>query len=84
MHIEHTQKYQPERASMLTFLCAVARNAVLNRFRRNVYESEDDFEEQELYLIKDETVPDPLFSFFGTKNNCVIQWLIYSKTAVSY
>lgn len=60
--IEHPEKYQSERGSLLTFLCAVARNAVLNRFRRRVYEAEDDFEEGELYLIKDEYAPDPLSS----------------------
>lgn len=58
--IEYPEKYQPERGSVLTFLCAVARNAVLNRFRHRNYEAEDDFEEQELYLIKDEGAPDPL------------------------
>lgn len=60
--IEHPEKYQPERGSLLTFLCAVSRNAILNRFRNRNYAAEDDFEEPELYLLKDEYTPDPLLS----------------------
>jgi RNA polymerase sigma-70 factor (ECF subfamily) len=39
--IEHPEKYRRERASLLTFLCAVARNNVMNYFRRNNYELKD-------------------------------------------
>lgn len=45
---------------MLTFLCTIARNHILNQFRRRSYEMEDNFDEQELALIKDEYEADPL------------------------
>src|SRR5688572_33285512 len=32
--IEHPKRYQPARGSLLTFLCAVARNLVMNHLRR--------------------------------------------------
>jgi RNA polymerase sigma-70 factor (ECF subfamily) len=59
--IEHPERYRPERGSVLTFLCAVARNQVMNHFRRNSYELKDnggsafDFTER-----KDEMERDPL------------------------
>jgi RNA polymerase sigma-70 factor (ECF subfamily) len=60
--IQHPEKYQAERGSMLTFLCAIARNNILNRFRRCSYEIEEAFDEQEMALIKDEFEADPLSS----------------------
>ncbi len=60
--IQHPEKYQPERGSMLTFLCAIARNRILNQFRLRSYEVEDGFDEQELALIRDEYEADPLLS----------------------
>lgn len=36
--IEHPERYSSERGSLLTFLCAVARNHVMNHFRRQGYE----------------------------------------------
>lgn len=60
--IEHPERYSPERGSVLTFLCAVARNRIMNHFRRSGQELMDqnsnetgDFAEQE-----DEAERDPL------------------------
>ena len=59
--IEHPERYRPERGSVLTFLCAVARNRIMNHFRRNGYKLTDkacgaiDLAEQ-----RDETERDPL------------------------
>ena len=36
--LEHPERYSPERGSLLTFLCAVARNHIMNYFRRQGYE----------------------------------------------
>ena len=60
--IQHPEKYEAERGSVLTFLCAIARNNILNQFRRRSYEIEDSFDEQELVLIRDEYESDPLSS----------------------
>lgn len=60
--IQHPEKYQPERGSMLTFLCAVARNNILNQFRRRSYAAEDNFDDAGLELIEDEFQADPLSS----------------------
>ena len=60
--IQHPEKYESERGSMLTFLCTIARNYILNQFRRRSYEVEDSFDEQELALIRDEYEADPLSS----------------------
>jgi len=60
--IQHPEKYQPERGSMLTFLCAIARNRILNQFRLRNYEVEDGFDEHELALIRNEYEADPLLS----------------------
>lgn len=42
--IEHPERYQPERASMLTFLCAIARNHVMYYLRQHRRDVEVDFE----------------------------------------
>jgi RNA polymerase sigma factor (sigma-70 family) len=60
--IQSPEKYEAERGSMLTFLCTIARNYILNQFRRRSYEVEDSFDEQELALIRDEDEADPLSS----------------------
>jgi RNA polymerase sigma-70 factor (ECF subfamily) len=60
--IQSPEKYEAERGSMLTFLCTIARNYILNQFRRRSYEVEDSFDEQELALIRDEYEADPLSS----------------------
>ena len=60
--IQRPEKYEAERGSMLTFLCTIARNYILNQFRRRGYEVEDSFDEQELALIRDEFEADPLSS----------------------
>ena len=46
--IQHPEKYQAERGSVLTFLCVVARNNILNRFRRRGYEAEGGLDGAEL------------------------------------
>jgi len=60
--IQHPEKYQPARGSMLTFLCSIARNNILNRFRRPSYGVEDNFDEDELDLIRDDYEANPLSS----------------------
>lgn len=47
---------------MMTFLCAIARNYILNQFRRPNYETEDALHEQQRELITDESETDPLSS----------------------
>lgn len=60
--IQYPEKYQPARGSLLTFLCAIARNNILNHFRRRIYEAEDGWNEEEFYSIKDAYEIDPLSS----------------------
>jgi len=36
--IEHPHKYSPERGSLITFLCAIARNQILLHWRRLGYQ----------------------------------------------
>jgi RNA polymerase sigma-70 factor, ECF subfamily len=60
--IKHPERYSPKRSSILTFLCAVARNCILNHFRLRGKEVEDFFEEDDLQQIKNEYEPDPLSS----------------------
>jgi RNA polymerase sigma-70 factor (ECF subfamily) len=40
--IEHPERYQVDRGSMLTFLCAIARNKIMYHLRRNGHEFEID------------------------------------------
>jgi RNA polymerase sigma-70 factor (ECF subfamily) len=59
--IECPGRYQPGRGSMLTFLCAVARNHTMNYLRRNKRLVEDDFDQ----LVRSgesggDDAPDPL------------------------
>lgn len=58
--IERPERYDAERASLLTFLCAVARNQVFKYFRRCGYEYEEYAEEGDWYSLKDESEADPL------------------------
>ena len=60
--IQHPEKYQAERGSVLTFLCVIARNHILNQFRRRGYESEDGFDERESAPFRHEHGVDPLSS----------------------
>ena len=57
--IEHPTRYDPERGSVLTFLCAVARNHVMRHFRRRGYSLEDDSEGGDSSEA-DAGAPDPL------------------------
>lgn len=63
--IQHPQKYQPERSSIFTYLCMVARSCVLKRYRRRTYEVENIFDERELYSIRDRNEKDPLLSILS-------------------
>jgi RNA polymerase sigma-70 factor (ECF subfamily) len=42
--IEHPQRYRAERASLLTYLCSIARNQILYHLRRTRHEVGDEFE----------------------------------------
>jgi len=63
--IRHPERFRPELGSMLTFLCAVARNCILNHYRKNNAETEDFSDDDDLYLVRDESVPDPLSALMG-------------------
>ncbi|HEX8638089.1 MAG TPA: RNA polymerase sigma factor [Pyrinomonadaceae bacterium] len=69
--IENPERFHPERGSMPTFLCSVARNRILNYFRKRGGEIEDYLEDDELQTIEDESEPDPLAALLdrelGTK-----------------
>lgn len=58
--IQHPGRYRQERASMLTFLCAVARNCIFHHFRRREYEIDDAFDDQSPRVIKVECENNPL------------------------
>ncbi len=58
--IENPERFRPELGSMKTFLCAVARNCILNHFRKRGAAIEDFFEDDELQSVTDESEPDPL------------------------
>ncbi len=58
--IENPERFRPELGSMKTFLCAVARNCILNHFRKRGAAIEDFFEDDDLQSVKDESEPDPL------------------------
>lgn len=61
--IRHPERFRPELGSMLTFLCAVARNCILNHYRKSG-ETEDVLDE-DLCLVRDESEPDPLATLLG-------------------
>lgn len=58
--IRHPKRYHRERGSMLTFLCAVARNCIFHHFRRRGYEIDDAFDEQTSAVMKVENEKNPL------------------------
>jgi RNA polymerase sigma-70 factor (ECF subfamily) len=58
--IEHPQKYSPERGSLITFLCAIARNQILLHWRRLGYQLEEQMEDEELVEIPGDTGRGPL------------------------
>jgi RNA polymerase sigma-70 factor (ECF subfamily) len=59
--IEHPDRYRPERASMLTFLCAIARNQIMYHLRRHRRDVEVDFESTTTVIeAPRETDRDPL------------------------
>ena len=63
--VEHPERFRPELGSLLTFLCAVARNRVLNHFRKRSVEIEDFFDDDDLQFVRDEFEPDPLAVLLG-------------------
>jgi RNA polymerase sigma-70 factor (ECF subfamily) len=67
--IEHPERYSPERGSLLTFLCAVARNHIMHYFRRQGYELTESATPPAASAERmDEQEPDPL-------NNLLVQEL---------
>jgi len=58
--IEQPQKYSPERGSLITFLCAIARNQILLHWRRLGYELEEQMENEELVEIPGDAKRGPL------------------------
>lgn len=63
--IQHPGRYRPERGSLLTFLCAIARNNIMKHFRRMGYEVEDVLEQSGPVEKVDEEARDPLTSLLG-------------------
>jgi RNA polymerase sigma-70 factor (ECF subfamily) len=58
--IEHPERFQTERGSILTFLCSIARNRVMNHLRRK-HNSDVGFDEFENFdVTEDETKSNPL------------------------
>lgn len=55
--IEHPERYSASRGSLITFLCAIARNSVLNHLRRR-YNSDDDLDD--LDVAENGSGSDPL------------------------
>ncbi len=62
--IRHSERFRPELGSMLTFLCAVARNCILNHYRKSGGGIEDVLDE-DLCSVTDESEPDPLTTLLG-------------------
>ena len=60
--IQYPQRYDAARGSVLTFLCAVARNHIMHHFRANKHEVESIFDDDEVGLMDLENVSerDPL------------------------
>ena len=60
--IEHPQRYDADRASVLTFLCAIARNQIMHQFRHSGYEAEVILDGGDVDLVGGENVleGDPL------------------------
>ena len=58
--IKNPGQYRRERGSMLTFLCAVARNQILKYFRHQGYKIEDSIDEHNMVLQNDSGAGDPL------------------------
>lgn len=58
--VRHPERFRPELGSMLTFLCAVARNCILNHYRKDNAGTEDFLDDADLYLVEDESAPNPL------------------------
>lgn len=76
--IEHPDRFQTERGSLLTFLCAVARNLVMNHLRRK-HHSDIGFDELENFdVLEDETQNNPLTDLLnrelaGRIENCIAE-----------
>jgi len=74
--IEHPERFHAERGSLLTFLCAVARNCVMNHLRRR-HNGDVGFEELENFdFLEDETKGNPLTDLLkqelaGRIDNCI-------------
>src|SRR6266404_4551950 len=74
--MQHPEKYQAERGSLLTFLCAMARNCILNHFRHRRYEVDNEVHDEETILMRNQYEPDPLSSLIEQElamnvNNCI-------------
>lgn len=59
--IQKPESFSPERGSLLTFLCSIARHQILNYFRRKGYEISDSFdEENQMFLMSSDCGNNPL------------------------
>ncbi len=71
--IQYPERFRPELGSMSTFLCAVARNCILNYFRKRASEIEDFLDEDDLYLVEDESKPSPLSALLAREMEAKIR-----------
>jgi RNA polymerase sigma-70 factor (ECF subfamily) len=69
--IEHPERYTPERGSLLTFLCGVARNHVLLHWRRRGYQLEDQIED-EWEIAPPSEAQNPLNDFLGRERAATV------------
>ena len=70
--IEHPERYRPERGSLLTFLCGVARNHILLHWRRRGYQLEDQMEDEWQIAAPSERAPNPLNDFLGRERTATV------------
>ena len=60
--IQNPESYRAEQGSLLTFLCAIARNQILNHFRRRGIEIEEAFDQESLIPAQTSGENNPLSS----------------------
>ena len=70
--IEHPERYKPERGSLLTFLCGVARNHILLHWRRRGYQLEDQIEDDWEIAAPSERATNPLNDFLGREQAATV------------
>jgi RNA polymerase sigma-70 factor (ECF subfamily) len=70
--IEHPERYRPQRGSLLTFLCGVARNHILLHWRRRGYQLEDHLEDEWDIAAPNHAAQNPLANFLGRERAATV------------